>query len=227
MKTENQHLSRKALSVLTIKFLLVAAAFVASLFAFGFIAREAVFEREDIFDQQVSQFLVPYTSPPVISLMRFFTFFGSTWFLLPAYVILIVLLLIRKEKRNALNVAIIGSASTVLIFGLKSIFRRARPDLPLIRSLKTFSFPSGHAVSSFIFCSVLVYLVWNSRARPAAKWIFSILLLFFSLMVGLSRIILKMHFATDVIAGFCLGIAWVLLSFWLMKKTERGKLAAT
>src|ERR1700730_966670 len=133
MKKENQEISRNELPVLTAKFLLVVAAFIGSLFAFGFIAHEAVFEREDILDQQVSAFLVPYTSQGVVSLMRFFTFFGSTWFLLPAYLILVAFLLVRKEKRNALNVAIIGATSTGLIFVLKAFFKRARPDLPLIR----------------------------------------------------------------------------------------------
>jgi len=105
------------------------------------------------------------------------------------------------------------------MFGLKELFHRQRPDLPLIKSIaSTYSFPSGHALSSFIFCSIVIDLIWESASGRVWKWLFSILLLLFSFTIGISRIVLKMHYATDVIAGFCLGIAWVIISFRVIKK---------
>ena len=112
------------------------------------------------------------------------------------------------------------------MFGMKLFFRRSRPDLPLIRSIKTFSFPSGHTLSSFIFCSVLVYLVWKTHLSRTIKWVMSVFLIGLSIVIGLSRIVLKVHFATDVIAGFLLGFAWVLFSFWVLRKIEKSRVVA-
>ena len=109
------------------------------------------------------------------------------------------------------------------MFGLKEFFHRKRPDLPLIRTLDNFSFPSGHALSSFIFCSVLVYLVWKGGLYTAWKWALSVLLILFSISIGISRIVLRYHYASDVIAGFCLALAWVIFSLWLEKKLTSRK----
>jgi undecaprenyl-diphosphatase len=109
------------------------------------------------------------------------------------------------------------------MFGLKELFHRKRPDLPLVRTLDNFSFPSGHALSSFIFCSVLVYLVWKGALKNTWKWILSALLILFSICIGISRIVLRYHYASDVIAGFCLAVAWVIFSLWLERKLTSRK----
>src|SRR5437868_5550172 len=78
---------------------------------------------------------------------------------------------------------------------------RQRPDLPLIKNITTFSFPSGHTFSSLVFCSILIYIIRHSKWKMIYKWITSILLLLFALTIGLSRIILKAHYPTDVFAS--------------------------
>ncbi len=214
--------SNKSAPVIPVKLVLVSVAFLASMFAFAVLAHEIVFENEDKFDYRVAEFLQSRVDGQLISFMRIITFFGSTYFLLPAYVMLVAWLFFKHQKREAINIIIIAVSSEVVLFALKATYQRIRPDLPILRSLKTYSFPSGHALSSFIFCSILAYLVWESGLRRAYKGIIISLLLVLSVLVGISRIILRMHYATDVIAGFCLGIAWVIFSFWIMKKTERA-----
>jgi membrane-associated phospholipid phosphatase len=115
-------------------------------------------------------------------------------------------------------VLVIGVSSTGLMFLLKSIFKRKRPDLPLFKELTNYSFPSGHALSSFIFCSILIWLTWKTGWGKGWKWLVSALLLLFSLSIGVSRIVLRYHYASDVLAGFCMGFAWALLSFLILKK---------
>jgi membrane-associated phospholipid phosphatase len=87
--------------------------------------------------------------------------------------------------------------------------------------LTNYSFPSGHALSSFIFCSLLARLAWKSNWSPLMKWVVTVCLLSFSLSIGISRIVLRYHYASDVLAGFCLAFAWVLFSFWLQNKFKR------
>jgi undecaprenyl-diphosphatase len=108
-----------------------------------------------------------------------------------------------------------------MMFALKDLFHRERPTLPIINGLSTYSFPSGHALSSFILCSIFIFIIRNGHWKPVYKWIVSILLLLLAITIGISRIVLKVHFPTDVIASFCLGIAWVIFSLWLFKKINR------
>jgi undecaprenyl-diphosphatase len=109
------------------------------------------------------------------------------------------------------------------LFVLKGLFKRDRPDLPLVENITNYSFPSGHALLTFILCSIFIYLIWQGNKKLFWKFFFSFLLLLFAFIVGVSRIILRVHYPTDVLAGFCMGFAWSILSFWLMNKMTEKK----
>lgn len=208
------------LKKLPLELLLIAGLFLAALLLFAFITHEVVYQKKDLFDSRVIRFFAQYKTNTLIEVMKVFTFFGSSTFLFPAYLLLIAFLLIKKKKIASINVGLIAVTSTVLSFSAKRIFQRARPDLPLIQSLKTYSFPSGHALSSFIFCSVLIYLLWRAKIQGIWKWTLSILLILFAITIGISRIVLKVHYPSDVLAGFCLGFVWVLLSLYLLRRIQ-------
>jgi len=206
---------------ISIKFLVVAALFLLSVFVFSYIVYEGVIYNKDVFDSRVSHFFSMYSSPYIIRLMKLFTFFGSGLFLLPAYIILIILLFFNQKIKTAINIAIIALSSTALTHILKRTFHRHRPDFPLIESLKTYSFPSGHTLSSFIFSCTLIYLIWILKIPSFWKWLISALLILLSVVTGLSRIMLKVHYPTDVIASFCLGFVWVSLSNPILNKLNK------
>jgi undecaprenyl-diphosphatase len=180
-------------------------------------------ENQNAFDNKAFNFFANFNSPKFISVNRLLTFFGSTYFIISAYIVLTIFLWFIHRRSDAINVAIVAASSTLLMLGLKQFFHRHRPELPLLKALTNFSFPSGHALSSFIFCSVLIYLVDKGKLNVTWKWIFSILLILFSVCIGISRIVLRYHYATDVIAGFCLGFAWVIFSLWLERKLTARK----
>jgi len=211
-------LIREVITEIEVKTLLVSLLFLLSIFVFGFLAHEVVSEDETSFDSNVFAFFSLHTTGGLVSMMRILTFFGSTYFIIPAYIILIVVLSLIHRRSDAINVAIVAITSTLLMLGLKQFFHRHRPELPLVKTLTNFSFPSGHALCSFIFCSVIIYLVTKGNLALKWKWIFSILLVLFSIIIGISRIVLRYHYATDVLAGFCVGFAWVIFSLWLERR---------
>jgi undecaprenyl-diphosphatase len=211
-------LIKEVIGEVSLKTLLVSLLFIGSVFVFGFLAHVVVNQDENSFDKEAFNFFKMYSTETLVAVMTGLTFFGSTWFIMAAYVILIIIMIIYHRRSDAINIAILAVSSTLLMFGLKEFFKRQRPDLPLLKELRNFSFPSGHAVCSFIFCSVLIYLVWKGKMQISWKWALSILLFFFAVSVGISRIVLRYHYATDVLAGFCLGAAWVILSLWIEKK---------
>jgi len=214
---------RRLITEIEIKTLLVSLLFIISLFVFGYLAHEIVGENETAFDEKAFHFFAGFSSPGFIKVNRVITFFGASYFSMSAYIILLLILFVSGRKTDGINITIIAVSSSALMFGLKEFFHRKRPDLPLVRTLDDFSFPSGHALSSFIFCSVLVYLVWKGGLTKTWKWVLSVLLILFSVSIGISRIVLRYHYASDVIAGFCLALAWVIFSLWLEKKLTSRK----
>jgi membrane-associated phospholipid phosphatase len=213
----------KILSLVSAKILLVSLCFISALFFFIFLAYIATSGEEYFIDRKVTDFFSGYATPPVVALMEKITFFGSSGFLFPAYIILIFWFLFRKRVNTAINIAVVAFTAYALTNALKAWFGRQRPDMPLIESLKTGSFPSGHTISSFVFCMVLIHLLGRSNLPNAMKWVLYIVLIIFSLLIGISRIILHMHYPTDVIGGYCFGVVWVLLSFWVFRTMERRK----
>jgi undecaprenyl-diphosphatase len=203
------------------KLLFAVATFIVALYGFAAFMHEIFFEKEDELDQRALNSLSKGVPSEVYNIMYFFSFFGKPAFLIPAYAMLIGYFFIKHKKRYGVQVLILALSSTALLFGIKYIFRRSRPQIPIFKHLPGYSFPSGHALLGFVFFSILIYMVWQGKILRPWKWILSLLLLLFSLLVGISRIILKVHYASDVIAGFCLGYAWVLFFLWIHNNKER------
>jgi membrane-associated phospholipid phosphatase len=212
---KNKKLLFKNISLEALVFFIL---FLVSITVFALLAHEVVGENEDWFDTRAFNFLKAHSSPASISYFKFMTFFGSTYFLFSAYAVVVGYLVVKRRYADAIDIAIIGITSYTLLYSLKAYFARHRPPLPLFEPLTNYSFPSGHALSGFIFCSVLIYLTWKSSRAKTWKFLLSGFLLLFFLLVGLSRIVLRYHYASDVLAGFCIGFAWVLFSLWLQRK---------
>ncbi|MDB5252379.1 MAG: phosphatase family protein [Flaviaesturariibacter sp.] len=216
---------KKETKKVSLKILAAVLLFALALFIFGFLAQEVVVENEDLFDSHVFAFFKSYTTPQVVRWMAFLSFFGSPKFFLPAYAVLVAYFLWRRKRRYALDIGIVGVSSTVLMFSLKNVFHRQRPEFPLLARLTNYSFPSGHALCSFIFCTVMIYIVWNTQWKAGLKWVLSLFFFFFAVSIGISRIVLRYHYASDVLAGFCLGFAWALLCMYVLKRIAGGQRA--
>lgn len=207
---------------ISLRFLLVGLVFLLALLIFGYIANEIVLENEHGFDNMVFLKIAGITSQSMTAFMLFITFFGSTYFLFPAYILLIVYFLVYKKNRKlSLDVAAVGITSTIILFSLKYLFQRPRPLDPLVRTVNGFSFPSGHSFSSFTFLGLLIFIIWNHEMNPVLRWILTIFFFFFACAIAFSRVYLHVHYASDVIAGFCLCMVWLGLSIWLLKKIDK------
>jgi undecaprenyl-diphosphatase len=102
---------------------------------------------------------------------------------------------------------------------LKRIIRRPRPTgINLIKE-NGFSFPSGHSMVSMAFYGVLIYLINKSKLNKETKLLLSLLLSILILFIGISRIYLGVHYASDVLAGFSLSLAYLIISIYIYEKT--------
>ena len=105
--------------------------------------------------------------------------------------------------------------------GCHGMLQRQRPPAPLIAILHDYSFPSGHTFSSVVFFGMLMHIVYQNCMINSVKWWLIILFSLLVLAIGFSRVYLRFHYASDVIAGFCLGIIWLVLARWILLRTER------
>lgn len=222
------HISKRAkkvwasIALLSVEMLLILALFISALLAFAYLIRNVIVLQRTSFDENVFTFLQTYVSERNNDLMLFFTFLGTHKFLIPANLTLIAyFLFIKRHKWYSIKVPAIALTSLGLMFGLKYLFGRPRPDVPLLFQAEGLSFPSGHALFSITFYGLLIYLVYKSVKTVWMKWTLITLLFILSMIIGFSRVYLRVHYATDVIAGFCVGFIWLVFAIWLLNRMER------
>ena len=215
----------RQLKKLSVELLILLAIFLACLWILLIVA-DMVFEDKNFsFDQHIFELIQPYISDGHTRLMQFITFFGSAYFLLPANILLAgTFLFIKNYRWYSLKIAAISITSTAVMYLLKDMLQRQRPLVPVISRVHGYSFPSGHSFSSMVFFGIIAYIAFRTIKNSWLKWIAIIFFFFLSLLIGFSRVYLKVHFASDVIAGFCLGIIWLVLGRWLLIKTGSRKI---
>jgi membrane-associated phospholipid phosphatase len=132
-----------------------------------------------------------------------------------ALIVLGWLLLIKRNLLGAAAIALSVALGNEVNKLLKDLISRQRPELDHLAHVDSLSFPSGHAMVGLIFYYFIAYLVMEDIKSAAARrmvFIFAVLLL---LLIGASRIILQVHYPTDVIGGFAFGYIWVLPSIYI------------
>jgi undecaprenyl-diphosphatase len=135
-------------------------------------------------------------------------------------------LLLEKRRWQALYVLVATAGGGLLSDGLKVLFERPRPapfHLPV--GISSWSFPSGHALSSAVVYLTLGSLVAANLGRRRAKIYVLVLALAIAGVVGLSRVALGVHYPTDVLAGWLAGLAWALacwVGFELLERRPRS-----
>jgi undecaprenyl-diphosphatase len=204
-----------------IEFLVAIGVFLFAIALFSLTANEVVFENDNLFDLNVFKFIASYESPAITKIAKFVTNFGSGFFLIPAFLTIIFYLKKVKKIQEAIMVAIVASVSLLSGWLLKDIFHRARPISPLIYGAGGYSFPSGHSLGGFTFSGVLIYLLLLSSIPSYLKWTLSVLLILFAFLIALSRIYLRVHFASDVFGSLLVTIVWLSLTFILLETTEK------
>lgn len=196
--------------------------FIISLAVFIIIAR-MVFEGElQNFDNKAWIFIGGHISNVNTHVMQGFTFLGTHTFLIPANLLITAwFLFIKKRHWYSIKVPAVALSSLLLMLILKLTFRRDRPHNPLLQAAKGFSFPSGHALMSVTFYGLMILIIWQNITKAWLRWTLSVFLTLLIVAIGLSRVYLRVHYASDVLAGFTVGLVWLLLSLWILARVEK------
>jgi membrane-associated phospholipid phosphatase len=163
------------------------------------------------FDLTVRNWLRSVEGAKLTGLMWGASVYAAPSRLIPLGLAAAAVFLVRGWRRGALLVLVTLTGGGLLDLGLKVLFARARPEafFDYYPAPTSFSFPSGHALTATCFFGGIAVLVshrMESRIGQILVWLVAIAL---ALLVGISRIYLGVHYPTDVIGGFAVGIIWV------------------
>ena len=139
-----------------------------------------------------------------------FTFIGNGTSLIPITLAAAAWIAYRHKPAPALVLLASTLTGRMLVVLQKLWFARLRPDEELrLVDVHYLSFPSGHAANSAMVFVAIALLLPAPRHRAVALWAAALL----SLLVGLSRPMLGVHWPSDVVAGWAFGILWLILSY--------------
>ena len=162
------------------------------------------------FDDNVSRWVAEHVPTGVEWVARVFTWLGGAVGTVVVAGGAVGVLWRASRRADAQFVVLAVLGITALVAALKAIYERARPDLgsaiPLPHS---YSFPSGHAATAVVLYGALGVLAAERvrSRRRAAGWLAAAAVVAFA--IGTSRILLNVHFVSDVAAGFAVGLAWL------------------
>ena|GEM_PF-98477 len=169
-------------------------------------------------DLSVFKKLENYTGSWQNRFFLFITFLGKHQFLIPANLLLLgYFIFIRSNTEFSIRIAAIALSSLVLMILMKKLFRRKRPLEPLLKAARGLSFPSGHAIMAVCFYGLLIYFTRHTLTNGFPKTILIGFLVILIFLIGFSRVYLRVHYASDVLAGFIIGILWLWISLSVVK----------
>jgi undecaprenyl-diphosphatase len=163
------------------------------------------------FDLAVRAAVRSLETPALTSVMWAASVYGAPLRLLPLGLVAAAVFFLRGWRRGAVLVLVTLAGSVALDLGLKVLFARVRPQAvyDYYPTPSSFSFPSGHALVAVCFFGGIAVLLTHrleTRVVQTLVWLVSVAVI---LLIGISRIYLGVHYPTDVIGGFSVGVVWV------------------
>ncbi len=177
---------------------------------------------EDIFNSQqltidtviYKNVILNLRSEPLTAIMKGITNLASAYALI-AITIASFVFIRNKKIGKCITVNLV--LSTLLNQILKYVVQRPRPEGYMIINENGYSFPSGHSMISMAFYGLIIYLIWKKIKNVKIKYLLCGLLSILIPLIGFSRIYLGVHYASDVIGGFAISIAYLVLYIGAVK----------
>ena len=174
------------------------------------------------FEADIIKFLQANAGSGWITFFQIITMFGSYLGFLIAFIIIFI-----RNRKLSYWLAITFAVGSVINFALKMIIARPRPfdTYSFISNLDGedgFSMPSGHSLCSGMFATFLIYHLWQHKKDILTRTLGTICLSFFSMLIGFSRMILGVHYLTDVIVGIIVGIMFAIVAIWVYNRVEKS-----
>ena len=169
----------------------------------------------DAIDETIYNLIFKLFSTPTTAIMTFVSHLGSATILILLCVLFYILL---KDKKMALVIMLNLTIVYLLNVLIKIVIARPRPDMLRLVYETGYSFPSGHAMVATGFYGFLIYITNKKIQNKNARRLITLLLVLLIVLIGISRIYLGVHYATDIIGAFIIGIIYLIIFINMLKK---------
>ena len=177
------------------------------------------------FDDAVQHWVLAHQTAPIVTFFLIVTRVGGIAPMTGLAVIGAANLWVRGKQRVAAAVLVAPVVAIALFNAVKLLYARPRPVGLGGIVPSSYSFPSGHATASAAICCTLGYVYWREGlTRRSTAVLFAIAV---PLLIGVSRVYLNVHWATDVLGGWCAGLLIAVLCTLLYDRNRRRRGAFT
>ncbi len=172
------------------------------------------------FDNMIYNLITFNINSYLTTIFKVITFLGSTPFMIFLTIFLFIIFLIKRKNIQAYLVAGTIILSTIINNIIKIIIRRPRPNVIKLVIENSYSFPSGHTMAAVTMYGLLFYLIGKMAIKKSLKNILRTFLVILPILIGISRIYLGAHFASDVIGAYLLSTSILLVVTYLVDKNR-------
>ncbi len=190
----------------------------------GMVVSAMIYPAFVAFDKSISASISSIDSPVLDTVFKAFTRLGDLEIVLALTLGFFAFLWFSGRRPEGVLLIATVALGTALGSFFKDVFERARPDLEHVRIPipDTYSFPSGHALASFLLFSTLAFIVVLEAKSLSTRVAVIAVGLFLGVGVAFSRVYLGVHYVGDVIASWMLGAAWMTVTtasyFWFTRQ---------
>lgn len=189
---------------------------VICLITFFLIAKEALSQEDINLDINGYKIITSmFRADFMLHIAKTITNLGGAIFLI---IFTLAVIIFMKNEKIELSIALNLIVATIINTSLKNILQRPRPTQYRLIDETGFSFPSGHSMVSMSFYGFLIYLIFKYIKNKKIKIISITLLSILILSIGASRIYLGVHYTSDVLGGYLLGVSYLIIYTSLMGK---------
>lgn len=161
-------------------------------------------------DNNILMWLHEYTQFFMVYFFEFVTLMGGWQMVI---LISIILLIIERDKIQVLLIPSITVMSVIINETIKNVIMRPRPNVMALSHASGYSMPSGHSLTAVVFYGlIIIFLVAKIKDEKYRKLI-NVLLTVLITLIGFSRVYLRVHYFSDVVAGLALGLMIVTVVY--------------
>lgn len=177
------------------------------------------------FDNQVNNFMLAARASGLVNLFLLITGLALSWFAIGVSIVFIAILFLKKKFVYLMPFLVSFLGGVITNFLSKISFHRIRPSGGVYLE-GSYSFPSGHSTLAVVLYGFIFYYFWKQAKTHTMKNVILAIGTLLVLAIGFSRIYLGVHFFSDVLGGYILGIIWLCagigLTEWRLEKRSKG-----
>lgn len=195
---------------------------VGALLFLAWLARAVIRGDTLHFDEWAATTLHSHASPFLTSLMNGITMLGANLILIVLGTVVVIVFMLMRWRNEAFMFLVTMAGAAILNRVLKLSFQRQRPEPYFgLTAPTSYSFPSGHALLSFCFYGAIAIIIAAHLRRTTGRVLVWTLTGVLVLLIGISRIYLGVHYASDVVAGFTAAFIWIIAVKFAQQRWKR------